>query len=195
MSARESEIVNLATQGLTDKEIALDLGIRFTSVKSHWARIRRKLQAANRAQVIALQVRRDAGPAVPNDLRDELQRLRACWSTLMQHSPLFVAVMDGHGRVQWCGQRDLPQLAENLIGRPIADLVTEDSREKLSRALAAAMGGQTVDGLRCEFALGDRRMSCGGALHPIREGESIVGALAIGELLSDPLRSLTGATA
>ena len=48
MSARESEIVECVSRGLTNKEIAKRLGISDTTVKTHVHRILHKLHLRNR---------------------------------------------------------------------------------------------------------------------------------------------------
>lgn len=52
LSDREKQIAKLAAQGLTDKEIARKSGVSITTVRTYWMRIRRKVQATNRAQAI-----------------------------------------------------------------------------------------------------------------------------------------------
>jgi PAS domain S-box-containing protein len=54
LSAREREILELAAEGLIDKEIADRLKVRVTSVRTYWLRLRRKLGAANKAHAIIL---------------------------------------------------------------------------------------------------------------------------------------------
>ncbi|MFQ3586069.1 MAG: helix-turn-helix transcriptional regulator [Fimbriimonadaceae bacterium] len=54
LSDREKEIVERAANGLTDKEIAKDLGIATGTVKTHWTRVRTKFRCSTRAQAVAL---------------------------------------------------------------------------------------------------------------------------------------------
>jgi len=54
LSEREKQIAQLASKGLTDKEIARATGVSITTVRTYWMRIRRKVQATNRAQAIVL---------------------------------------------------------------------------------------------------------------------------------------------
>jgi DNA-binding CsgD family transcriptional regulator len=53
LSERERQIVRLGARGLTDKEIADRLAVSITTVRTYWIRLRRKLNASNRAQAIA----------------------------------------------------------------------------------------------------------------------------------------------
>lgn len=50
---REREVLLLAAQGLTDKEIAERLGITRGTVSTHWTRMRDRTGTINRAQVVA----------------------------------------------------------------------------------------------------------------------------------------------
>jgi two-component system, NarL family, nitrate/nitrite response regulator NarL len=54
LTARQAEIVRLAAQGASNKEIAQALGIAPHTVKNHLAQIFERLGASNRAQAVAL---------------------------------------------------------------------------------------------------------------------------------------------
>jgi len=57
-SPRQSEIMKSITKGLSNKEIAGILGIRIDSVEEHVKAILRKLGAANRAEAVAIALRK-----------------------------------------------------------------------------------------------------------------------------------------
>jgi DNA-binding CsgD family transcriptional regulator len=50
LSRREAEVLPLIVEGLTDKEVAVRLGIGAVTVRTHVASLRRKLGARNGAQ-------------------------------------------------------------------------------------------------------------------------------------------------
>ena len=52
LSARESEVLSLATEGLRSKEIADRLGLSVTTVQNHFQHIYRKLHARSRAEAV-----------------------------------------------------------------------------------------------------------------------------------------------
>ena len=54
LSRREAEVLQLACQGLTDKEIATKLGIGCVTVRTYVARLLVKYGAANRTQLGSL---------------------------------------------------------------------------------------------------------------------------------------------
>lgn len=62
LSPRERQIANLAARGLPDKRIAQQLDIGFTTVRSHLAQVYRKLQVANRAELIRRLAAHDSAP-------------------------------------------------------------------------------------------------------------------------------------
>jgi len=52
-SPRERQVLKLAAEGLTDKEMAVRLGVSITTVRTYWERIRQKTGAVNRSQAVA----------------------------------------------------------------------------------------------------------------------------------------------
>src|SRR5471030_1999859 len=53
LSGRENQVVLLAADGLTDKEIAKRLDLQLTTIRTHWERVREKLGTSNKAQSIS----------------------------------------------------------------------------------------------------------------------------------------------
>ena len=53
LSPRQTEIMRLAAEGLTDKEIAQRTGLSVGTLRSHWDRMRARLDARSRGEVIA----------------------------------------------------------------------------------------------------------------------------------------------
>lgn len=74
VTAREAEVLSLAADGLTDKEVADRLKVSQGTVRTYWNRIRKKLGATTRAQAVGAFVRsfapsREDGPgASPADI-------------------------------------------------------------------------------------------------------------------------------
>jgi DNA-binding NarL/FixJ family response regulator len=58
LTARERQVLNLISQGLASKQIALSLGISERTVKFHTTSLLRKLDADNRAQAVAVAAQR-----------------------------------------------------------------------------------------------------------------------------------------
>lgn len=53
LTRRELQVVNLAADGLTNGEIACDLGLSENTVKYHLKNVMQKLHVQNRAQAVA----------------------------------------------------------------------------------------------------------------------------------------------
>lgn len=58
LSRRETDVLQMASSGLTNAEIARRSGISIHTVKFHLAAVYRKLGAANRTEAAALYLRR-----------------------------------------------------------------------------------------------------------------------------------------
>jgi len=67
LSERELEVLEIATLGYTNSQIATRLGVTVHTVKFHLASIYRKLGAANRTDAIVRSLR--AGTVVPGEDR------------------------------------------------------------------------------------------------------------------------------
>jgi DNA-binding CsgD family transcriptional regulator len=75
VSGREEQILELAANGKTDKEIALDLGISRDTVASYWRRVLLKFGAASRTEVVGRYAEMLAISRI-NQAEQESQRLR-----------------------------------------------------------------------------------------------------------------------
>jgi|GEM_PF-3512835 len=69
LSDREKEVLFLAGEGLTDKEIALRLEIGQKTVRTYWDRMRSKLGAASRTEVLAKAVQSAFDAVAASELR------------------------------------------------------------------------------------------------------------------------------
>lgn len=108
LSEREHEVLFLAAEGLTDKEISARLEIRTKTVRTYWDRIRGKLGAASRTQALALALR-----AALDDLSEKEERLR----TFVSAMPVAFLAFDEDLTVVACNRE-----AEKLTGYSEAEL-------------------------------------------------------------------------
>jgi DNA-binding NarL/FixJ family response regulator len=58
LSEREERVLELVSEGKTNRLIALELGMSESTVRRHLETIYRKLDAANRAEAVAVYMRR-----------------------------------------------------------------------------------------------------------------------------------------
>lgn len=77
---REEQVLVLAARGLTDKEIAIRLGISPDTVGTYWRRILAKYQAASRTEVVAKYANERSKAAVEN-----LQYVNECLKLVADH--------------------------------------------------------------------------------------------------------------
>jgi len=77
---REEQVLVLAARGLTDKEIAIKLGISPDTVGTYWRRILAKYQAASRTEVVAKYAGERSKAAV-----ESLQYVNECLKLVADH--------------------------------------------------------------------------------------------------------------
>src|SRR5438270_5272767 len=114
LSDREEQVLLLSTKGLTDKEIARKLNLSIATVNTYWVRIRTKLGGANRAELVAAALHKNAEETLTakemenqrlisevvrraeaeRALRDSQARLQS----LIDGTPVVVYVKDLQGR-------------------------------------------------------------------------------------------------
>lgn len=77
LSQRESEVLDLATLGMTDQQIAQQLHLALSTVNSYWVRIRGKLGHFSRTELVASVLKSEAGERIASIQKqsDEFERL------------------------------------------------------------------------------------------------------------------------
>lgn len=134
LSRRESEILALAAQGLTDKAIAARLGISYGTVNTHWSRIRPKLSVGSRSEAVFVQATRLAEGALQQlseqnalleaevrkreESESKLLRDRCFLRALASKFPGVVWAVDRQGRPTFIGGGDSDTM--EVIGEDIA---------------------------------------------------------------------------
>jgi PAS domain S-box-containing protein len=96
LSEREREVLFLAADGLTDKEIAQHLGIGPKTVRTYWDRMRAKLGAASRTQALAMALR---------SAYDELAQREARYRQIVEGLPAVVLALDDLGQVEFFNEK------------------------------------------------------------------------------------------
>ena len=61
LTSREIQLVALCAQGMSDKEVAQSLSLSVQTVATYWKRLKRRLNAGNRSEVIAMTLRGEVG--------------------------------------------------------------------------------------------------------------------------------------
>ncbi len=134
LSAREQEVLDLAVEGRTDEQIAQALGLTTSTVASYWVRIRGKVGALSRTEIVGMvlrqaAVRRERGLHAENDVlrsaeqraqtdlsqtqsdlaqsQSDLRAMRgAAWHLLaLDHIPLALAVCRPPGQIVYANRQ------------------------------------------------------------------------------------------
>ena len=74
--SRETELLTLAAQGLTDKEIAKTLGISIDTVDTYWRRIRNRYSVSSRTEAVARAVSEELTRALERERLEKERLLR-----------------------------------------------------------------------------------------------------------------------
>ena len=113
LSEREKEVLFLAGEGLTDKEIALRLSIGAKTVRTYWDRMRAKLGAASRTEVLAkaLQSAHDQLSASEQRIRMFVQSMPVVFHALDEDMNVIVANEESERITQFTN--------EEILGQPL----------------------------------------------------------------------------
>src|SRR5579862_199290 len=72
-SARQEQVVLLASKGLADKQIAIELGVSIATIHTYWSRLRKKFDGGNRAELVTLALHRNATETLTAKESENLQ--------------------------------------------------------------------------------------------------------------------------
>ncbi len=190
LSQREEEILVLSSQGLTDRQIAVELDIRPGTINTHWSRIRLKLGASTRSQAVAILLRAQAEEqsrqlrrerdSLLQQLEDKTQAqqrlgsIAKAASVALRELPIVLWVADESGAPLL-----LEGKAAGTLGAPGA---APDAQAQFVRALAKEEDFQrALEGRACssEGAFEDRRFETHLAPWSDEEGRRGVVGLSI----------------
>lgn len=142
LSEREVEVLLLASNGVTDKEIAQELNISKGTIRTYWERLRTKMGAKSRSEAIAkwFNAQREAKEG-------ELELLRSMLNSLVSHA---LVALDKEGRfVSW--NPGVLKLfgyeADEFIGKDLSLLIVGNESAKaqaVSELLEAAEEGPVI---------------------------------------------------
>lgn len=128
LSARETEVLRLASRGLTDKEIAARVGLSLTTIRTYWERIRPKVKALNRAGAVAWYMTQ---VFEQRELVQESSGLSDLVISAMQQVVGAMLIVDRDGLVE--SANDSAEILLNmreaeLIGKPVESILTSGNR-------------------------------------------------------------------
>lgn len=154
LSARELEVLRLSSQGLTDKEIAQQIGVSLGTVHTYWTRIRSKCSGKTRAEIVSRHVRHQI--MVEEGLGGEGRYAQGVLDSL----PAVVMLFDTKLRLCYANRRlsSLVKHDESAIGSSLEQLGLDAEcartlRRGITQILAGGNGISLTDskGFRCDF--------------------------------------------
>ncbi len=93
LSPRERQLLEMATNGLTDQAIANELGISLATVSTYWGRTRIKFGPLGRTEIVARFLK-----ALMTRATAELTASEAKMRTVLEASPIGIFLTDAEGR-------------------------------------------------------------------------------------------------
>ena len=112
----------------------------------------------------------------------ELQRERDFSGKILNNTQNLILVADSAGVISYANRRwyDLGYQQNQLLGRPMSDLVVPSRRENLSQALHSVFSGHHVDNLDLQVLRGDGTVGHFSVnLNPMRDEQGNVGSLVV----------------
>ena len=123
LSPRQHQILMLAGEGLTDRQIALHIGLSEGTVRTYWERIRGRLEARSRSEALARSL-----SGMYRSAMTELADLRIVVQGLTE----FVWIAQPSGYVDYCNdwfERYSGRSVAEFIGRGCQLLMPEDQAD------------------------------------------------------------------
>lgn len=124
LAPKERDVIRLASDGLTDKQIAKQLKVAGATLKTYWSRIRSKLDAVNRVHAVA-----KALAAAFRDAQDEHRRKASAALQLIDSSILGFIVLTLEGEVIEANEEFLRLIGRErseLEGKPITSVTARE---------------------------------------------------------------------
>lgn len=148
LSPRETQLLLMASDGLTDNAISLKLGISVATVNSYWVRIRSKLGAQSRTEAVAMALRTQA-EANMRKLQAENERLAQelaaanqsessgamsgqSFADLIQAAPDGILIVGTSGKIIACNPAVADMFgyrSEDMVGQLVSKLIPGRLRE------------------------------------------------------------------
>jgi len=114
--------------------------------------------------------------------QSELQRERDFSGKILNNTQSLILVADTGGLVSYANRRwyEMGYQQNQLLGRPLEDLIAIPRRQALRDAFAATLAGQQVDNLELQFVRGEGRVGHFSVnLSPMRDEQGNVASLVV----------------
>lgn len=139
LSETERMIVSYTLSGLTDKEVAQEVGLALHTVRTYWKRMKHKLYVDSRAEILGMWMRGELGQV------DDRQ-VDFTWAVVeMAPDPIVLTNEAGVVRKINAAGRDLVGRSnEELVGRAFHDLVEPSKRKEVAQVWNQLADGVSV---------------------------------------------------
>lgn len=145
LSEREAQILNLASRGMTDKEIGGELGLSRSTLNTYWFRIRMKTGATTRSEMVAKVIRRRAKERLEEkesenlQLQEEIEKRKRVEETLRQREQQLQAIIDATTSVMYVKDLEGRHILSNRaflegIGLPREEVLGKSDRDLFGEA-------------------------------------------------------------
>ncbi|MFQ3586083.1 MAG: LuxR C-terminal-related transcriptional regulator [Fimbriimonadaceae bacterium] len=173
ITKRETQVLQLGSEGLTDAQIAERLGVSVTTVRTYWQRIRDKTGGLNRRHAILRYLGVDSANGSAGAPPDWLEAV----STLL---PYVLIIADTHGQIKYFHGGNTGSVRGSLVGQDLYGLVEPSQVDALRRSIAhiKGHGATTKHRLRLRLPDGEPRW-IKSIVGPVRRGDNVVGVAFI----------------
>lgn len=139
LSETERLIVSYTLSGLTDKEVAQEVGLALHTIRTYWKRMKHKLYVDSRAEILGMWMRGDLGTV-------EDRQVDYTWAVVeMAPDPIVLTNEAGVVRKINAAGRDLVGRSnEELVGRSFHDLVEPSKRPQVAQVWNQLADGGVV---------------------------------------------------
>jgi PAS domain S-box-containing protein len=179
LSDREREVLLLAAEGLTDKQIASRLKISLASAQTYWQRIREKYGVSSRAAAVARALREEYLQSNAEAAHAQ-EWLKILTDNLREHALFFVDKEGVIGSWNPGVERVLGYTHDEFIGMDFAEIFTEQDRAANIPALemkGALERGHARDE-RWHLKRGGERIFVAGELAALHNGDNNIRGFA-----------------
>src|SRR5256714_1222462 len=139
---RQVQILELASQGQSDKEIAIALGISIHTVRSHLQRLYRTHGLTNRAEAVATFASRDTPPPAPAFTDDGLEERLSAAAQIGAAAQLPIQTFEARAQLDLVNhERETSGLAPVEWDAFLADVATFSARQMAEQGHLATVIG------------------------------------------------------
>lgn len=157
LSARERQLLKLASHGYTDSAIAHRLGIRESTVSTYWKRIRTKIGPHSRTELVALVMKSQLEKTLAA-IQEQSARQSASegfYRRLLDEAPDAILILTANGMIEMLNESAAALFGwenDELVGRHISVLVPERFRTHHAEHVAGYVQAPTKRPMRNHIA-------------------------------------------